>query len=333
MAPRSIYLLDQKACDLIYRREARDRIHTLTESDGLVYGREEILASPGSFSEVEIVFSGWGCPKMDEELLDALPNLKALFYGAGSVRYFVTESFWKRSILLTSSFRANAIPVADYTVASVVFALKRAWLDNRAIRSNRETVNRDLSPGVYHGSTVGIVSLGAIGQLVCKRLFSMNLDVLGYDPYAPSAIFDEFGVQRVNSLREIFRSSKVVSLHAPLLPSTVGMITGELVRQMPEGGVLINTARGGLLAESEVYDVVKDRPDLFAVLDVLTEEENLNASPFARLPNVFLTSHIAGSIGNECYRMGDFAVDEAERYLSSRPPLDAVVEEKIELMA
>ncbi len=270
---------------------------------------------------------------MDEELLKALPCVRALFYAAGSVRYFVTEAFWERGILLTSSYRANAIPVAEYTVASIVFALKRAWLDNASIRLDSELLDRDGTLGVYLGSKVGIVSMGAIGQLVCEKLFNMQADVIAYDPYVSSAIFDEYGVTRVDSLEEIFRHSNVVSLHTPLLPSTTGMVTGDLLRLMPPYGVFINTARGGLVEEEEVLDVLKERSDLFAVLDVLADESKIRQSEFRNLPNVFLTSHIAGSLGNECFRMGDFAVEEAMRFLTDREALDPVNRDSIEQMA
>ncbi|MGE9292355.1 MAG: NAD(P)-dependent oxidoreductase, partial [Puniceicoccales bacterium] len=185
----------------------------------------------------------------------------------------------------------------------------------------------------YNGSKVGIVSMGAVGQLVCERLFQMNVDVFAYDPLAPNTIFEEYGVKRVGSLAELFRISNVVSLHTPLLPETMGMITGALLRLMPPSGVLINTARGGLLAEAEVLEVLKERPDLYAVLDVLVDEPNFDTSPFASLPNVFLTSHIAGSLGNECHRLGDYAVEEATRFLAKKTALDPVLRENIELMA
>ncbi|MGE9289994.1 MAG: NAD(P)-dependent oxidoreductase [Puniceicoccales bacterium] len=106
-----------------------------------------------------------------------------------------------------------------------------------------------------------------------------------------------------------------------------------MVRSLPRGGVLINTARGGLLREDEVWEVLSSRTDLFAVLDVLVDEENWAQSPFARLPNVFLTSHISGSIGNECFRMGDFVVAEAERFLAGLPLQDVVSRTEMKLMA
>src|SRR5690606_14212346 len=133
---------------------------------------------------------------------------------------FVTDAFWDRDILLTSAYPANAVPVAEYTVASVVFALKKAWVFNRKLRQGEDGRKTVTVPGVYHGSTVGIISLGAIGRLVCEKLVGMDLDVVAYDPFAPDSVFQQLGVRRAASLDSLFAECSVVSLHAPKLPET-----------------------------------------------------------------------------------------------------------------
>lgn len=333
MKPKSIFLLNSSLQRTIYNDAALQKISALTVNDGKVHESAEILAHPEDYADVEIIFSGWGCPKMEVELLEALPNVKALFYGAGSIKGLATDAFWNRNILLTSAYTANAVPVSEFTVASVIFALKKAWVFNREIRQGNPEFRAVKVPGVYHGSAVGIVSLGAIGQLVCKKLSQMDVDVFAFDPYASDALFEECGATRVDSLQALFSTCQVVSLHAPWLPQTEDMITGELLRSMPEGATFINTSRGRIVVEAEMIEVLKERPDLFAVIDVITDESDYRASPLAQLPNTFLTPHIAGSTGLECHRMGALAVEECERYLKGEPPVVPVTRESAEKMA
>jgi phosphoglycerate dehydrogenase-like enzyme len=264
---------------------------------------------------------------------DEADRVAGLFYGAGSVRGLVTEAFWQRDILLTSAYKANAIPVVEFSVASIVMALKHAWRLARRLRAGENC--RDLTgmSGVYHGSTVGIISLGAIGCGVCERLKAFDIDVVAYDPFAAEEMFASLGTRRADSLEALFRECDVVSLHAPNLPETRHMINGPLLRSLPKNATFINTSRGAIIDEGALLEVLRERPDLFAVIDVITDESDYTASPFAQLENVFLTPHIAGSGGRECHRMGEYAVEECRRYLSGQEPVTPVTRESIVRMA
>jgi phosphoglycerate dehydrogenase-like enzyme len=135
------------------------------------------------------------------------------------------------------------------------------------------------------------------------------------------------------SLEELFRESDVVSLHAPHTDETDGMITGEHIASMKRGATFINTARGGIVREEEMLEVLRKRPDLTAVLDVTEPEPAAADSPVFALPNVVLTPHIAGSLGLECRRMGRYMVDELRRYLNGEPLRWQVTRELVEKIA
>ncbi|MGE9292665.1 MAG: hydroxyacid dehydrogenase [Puniceicoccales bacterium] len=329
--PRSIFLLKKPLCGTIYSESAMTEIARLTENDGKVYEGKDILANPEDFRDVEIIFSGWGSPVMDEKILEALPSLKGFFYGAGSVRYLVTDAFWERDILLTSAYTGNAVPVAEFTVASVIFSLKRAWSAREELLSGKR--GPWSPPGVYSGSRVGIISLGAIGRLVCQRLSAFSLDVVAYDPFASDSVFEELSVRRAPSLESIFAECDVVSLHAPKLPETLNMITGELLEMMPQNATFVNTSRGAIVDEAAMIRVLEKRPDLFAVIDVITDESQYCTTPLLKMPNVFLTPHIAGSMGRECHRLGDMAVEECRRFIAGEKPVVPVTAQNIVRMA
>ena len=118
------------------------------------------------------------------------------------------------------------------------------------------------------------------------------------------------------TLADVFRLADVVSLHTPLLPETVGLVTGAHLATMKSGATFINTAWGPIVRQTQMIDVLARRPDLQAVLDVCDPEPPGADSLLYTLPNVVLTPHIAGSVGTECRRMGRYMVEELERYLS-----------------
>jgi phosphoglycerate dehydrogenase-like enzyme len=186
-------------------------------------------------------------------------------------------------------------------------------------------------PGCYH-SKVGLVSLGAVGRATARLLQPLELTLLGYDPFLPREQADELQVSLV-SLEELFRECDVISIHAPWIPQTERMITGALIASMREGATLINTSRGAVIAEDEMIGVLRERPDLSAVLDVTYPEPPAVDSPLRSLPNVVLTPHIAGSLQGECARMGSWMADELRRFVSSSPLLHRVTKSMLDKMA
>ena len=294
-----------------------------------VYGpRERAAASrlasiTGDVSEAEVILASWGCPVMDAGFLDTAPRLRLVLYAAGSVRAFVTEALWERSIRVSSASALNAAFVAEYTLAVILFSLKHGW---RLVREPGGT--RAQVPGAF-GATVGIVSLGAVGRLVRKMLRPHQLKVVAYDPFLTADEARRLGVRSVD-LAELFRMSDVVSVHTPLLAETRGMITGVLIESMRPGATLINTARGAIVREAEMVAVLERRPDLQAVLDVTDPEPPLPTSPLLRLPNVVRTPHIAGAIGPERRRLGMGMVEELRRYIRGDALRWEVTREQVE---
>jgi phosphoglycerate dehydrogenase-like enzyme len=314
---RGLYILDKESFDLIYGADEQRDIAVFVDILAPAQTKDSIRANPALLADVEIIFSGWGAPLMDGRFLAAAPNLCAVFYGAGSVRTFVTDTFWERNIILTTAATANALPVSEYTLAAILFSLKHGWQYAMQVKRDGRFPAKTIAPGVYE-STVGLVSLGLIGRLVRERLRPFDLRVLAYDPYVKPEYARELDVQLL-PLAELFRRSDVVSLHTPLLEETEGMITGAHFSLMKPGATFINTARGAIVNEKEMIEVLKQRPDLHAVLDVTHPEPPEPGSPLYTLPNVILTPHIAGSMNGECHRMGRYMVEDLRRFVDGKP--------------
>lgn len=330
MKPRALFALPASMYEVIYAGHPRALLDQQVEVIGGPMEREDLVAFP-RLGEVEFLFMGWGSPRLDTALLNALPRLRAVFYGAGSIRSIVTDEFWARGLPICSAYAANAIPVAEYAHAAILLSLKQVWYYERTAQRTRRWPKFIHTAGAYR-STVGLVSLGAIGRLVAERLRTSDLEVVAYDPYVKPELAQALGVRMV-SLEELFQISDVVSLHTPALKETEGMITGALLRHMKEHATLLNTARGALIREDELIATLKARTDLTAVLDITYPEPAAEGSPLYELPNVVLTPHIAGSMGNECKRMGSFMSEEVARLLAGQPLRWQVTRAQFERMA
>ncbi|MCU0791267.1 MAG: hydroxyacid dehydrogenase [Opitutaceae bacterium] len=332
-SPRGVFALDPAAIDLVYAKEDRERIAKLVDV------REDVILTPENWRrhkdvlfDVEFIFSGWKSPVYDAEFMAATPRLKAIFYAAGSVRYCTSDAFWKRDIPICSAYAANAVPVAEYTVAVAMLGLKQFWRRAALARQGEGWGDHTRPiPGAFR-ATIGLVSFGMIARRVVDLLASYDLRVLVYCPYLSA---DEAAISGVKSvpLDELFRLSDVVSIHTPVLPETIGFIGGDLVRLMKPEATLINTARGVILDQPAVVAALRERPDLTAVLDVTNPEPPEPSDPLFALPNVIVTPHIAGSHGSECSRLGSYMVEELQRFLHDRPLCWRITQEMSHRMA
>ncbi|MBI1295977.1 glycerate dehydrogenase [bacterium] len=328
---KTIYLLNESAFDVIYGPDERRDVAELVDVIAPLQTVRSVADDPTVLADVEVILSGWGMPTMDEAFLVAAPNLKAVFYGAGSIKKIVTDAFWARQIPITSAYAANAVPVIEYALAQILLSLKRTWHYMFAIREQQQYIPRTPVPGAY-GSTVGLISLGMIGSGVAEKLQQFDVHVIAYDPFIRPERAAELGVE-LCSLEELFHCADVVSLHAPWLDETVGMIQRDHFVAMKQDATFINTARGAIVREDEMIAVLQDRPDLWAILDVTYPEPPVPGSPLYTLPNVVLTPHIAGSLDNECRRMGRLAVEDLRKFVNGEGLTWAISREQAAIMA
>jgi phosphoglycerate dehydrogenase-like enzyme len=309
------------------RNEIAGRLNVL----GPVIPGDEWEAHRDALGRAEVIMATWGMPRMTADFLAAAPKLKAVFYAAGSVKGFVTDEAYGREILIVSARMANAVPVAEYAMATIVLSLKRFWSYARMTREDH-VWDRNIPVAGTYRATIGLVSLGATGRYTAERLARLDCNVIAYDPFVGAEAARELGVNLV-SLEELFRISDVVSIHAPLLPETTGLINGRLVASMKSGATLINTSRGAVVAEAELVDVLNVRFDLTAILDVVESEPLNPQSPLFTLPNAVLTPHISGSMGKEIEMMGRWMYADLTQYLSNRPLAHTVRKEMLAQMA
>ena len=309
-----LFVQDAQWLGKVYAEPERLEAATLIEMVAEPVTPAMVANEPSLLASVEVMLTGWGAPRLDRALLDAAPRLRAVFYAGGSVAGTVTDPAFARGVRVSSAYAANAIPVAEYCLASILFSLKHGWRYVRAYNGPAAYPLRPEVPGAY-GRTVGLVSLGMIGRALRERLRTCDLDVIAYDPFVSKRDAELLGVRLV-SLDELFSLADVVSVHTPMLEETAGLIEGRHFEMMRPGSTFINTSRGGVVREAEMVDVLLRRPDLQAVLDVADPEPPVAGSPLYSMANVVMTPHIAGAMGGECRRLGRYMIDELRRYVS-----------------
>lgn len=335
---KAIFLLNNKGnVDYVYSKESQERIKSLIDIDlSDIYCQEELERDPEKFKDVEYIFSTWSMPGGSEPKDDFgrfMPNLKAIFYAAGSVRYFA-ESYFKRNVRIFSAYAANAIPVAEYSVAQILLANKGFYQSSILAKAgNYEEAHKvSLAHCGNYDAKVGIIGAGMIGKKVIELLKPYKLNILVYDIFMSKEQARDMGVTKVD-LDTLFSECDVVSNHLANVPATVGVLTKELFAKMKPNSTFINTGRGQQTDEEGMLEVLEARKDISAVLDVTITEPPVAESKFYTLENVFLTPHIAGSQANEVQRMSELVVDELERYLKGEKCLYEITAEKLKTMA
>jgi phosphoglycerate dehydrogenase-like enzyme len=266
-----------------------------------------------------VLLTCWGCPLIDSWALARAPNLEVVVHAAGTVKTHVDAAVFDHGIRVSSVAHANALPVAEYTVAMILLANKGIPMLAREYQSGRAAVDLlGQFPDIgNYGKIVGVVGASKVGRRVLSLLAPFDLDLLLSDPLVDEETAWSLGARLVG-LDELFATSDVVSLHAPAIDQTRGMVDARRLGAMRAGATLINTARGSLVDQDALVAELR-RGRITAVLDVTEPEITPPDSPLWELPNVVLTPHVAGALGNELRRLGAAAAGEVRRVFAGEP--------------
>ena len=181
------------------------------------------------------------------------------------------------------------------------------------------------------GTTVGLVSASQVGRQVIKLLAPFDIRVLVYDPCLTEDEAAQLGVEKAE-LDDLMARSDVVSLHAPVLPDTKGMIGAKQLALMQDNATLVNTARGVLIDEAALIAELKTGR-IWACLDVTDPEPPSADSELYGLDHVILTPHIAGCSAQMRSRLGVTAVEELHRFFAGEPQLFQVTQDMLSRLA
>lgn len=197
----------------------------------------------------------------------------------------------------------SAEPVSDLTITLALTMARNIIRADKYVKSGKwnSDINREepiwdefmtFRGPTLKGKKFGIVGLGKIGKLVAKKAAGLGMDVQIYDPFLAEETIKKYGTSR--QLEELFTISDFVTIHVPPVLENVGLVSRELFNKMKPTAFFINVARGEIIDEKALIEVLKEKKIAGAALDVYLREPLENESELRNLDNVILTPHIAG---------------------------------------
>ncbi|MEV6013019.1 hydroxyacid dehydrogenase [Streptomyces sp. NPDC051976] len=320
--PKLVLAMRPDILDLVLPAPLRARLDQLTAVHPRLVTEVGSADSAAALADAELLLTGWGSPAVDSAVLALAPHLGAVIHAAGTVKGHVRPEVWQRGIAVSSAADANAGPVIDFTMATVVLAARRTLGAAADYHHGKLPTYGDRRGA--DGAVVGVIGASRIGRGVIARLRAApaGFRVLLADPYVTPADAAGLGAELVD-LDELCRASDIVTVHAPDLPETHHLLDARRLGLLRDGAALINTARGRLLdTEALTRECATGRID--AYLDVTEPEPLPHGHRLHSLRNVLLTPHIAGCQGTEVQRLGAYALDEIARWIHGEPLLGRV---------
>jgi phosphoglycerate dehydrogenase-like enzyme len=331
MKPRAAFFYDYPAADGdVYGKGRRERVVALTELYPHIVHAGNFNRHAAGLAEVEVIFATWGMIRFEERHFRAMPKLKAVFYAAGNVKAFA-EPLVRHGVILVSAWEANAIPVAEMCLSQILLSLRGYFRSVRRYRELKTHESKKFPRTGVNGETVGMIGMGKIGTRLTWLLRDYPLKVIAHDPFLTVERAAALGVERV-TLEQVFERALVVCNHIPDLPATQGALAGRYFRAMRDGATFINTGRGAQVVEADLAGVLRARPDLTALVDVTWPEPPPPDSALWALPNLIVSPHIGGTIGDEVVRLADLVIGQFEAWAAGRPLTQQVTAEVLATM-
>jgi D-3-phosphoglycerate dehydrogenase / 2-oxoglutarate reductase len=228
-------------------------------------------------------------------------------------------------IWVTNQPGSNAVSVAELVFGQMIALVRHTHAANRAVKNDRWSDYLQFIGSELSGKTLGIIGLGNIGMRVALRARAFDMDVLVTDPYIPESHVTSLGARWIG-LDELLAQSDFVTLHCPLNRETRGMIGKKELALMKRSAFLINAARGGIIDEDALCEVLREQKIAGAALDVVADEPPAQNHPLMRLDNVLWTPHL-GAVTLEASERGEWgAAQEVIRVLERKRPKNPVVD-------
>ncbi|MDR2068636.1 MAG: phosphoglycerate dehydrogenase, partial [Spirochaetaceae bacterium] len=229
-----------------------------------------------------------GLDFITKKVIEQSASLRAISrYGAGVDRLDL-EAARAKGILVCNTPGVNAQAVADLTIALILSVARRIPFLDRSTREGQWP--RSMGIELY-GKTMGILGLGAVGKAVAKRAAGFAMNIIACDPYMDEAYAKAQGIAAAD-FDTLVKTADFLCLHLPLTMETRHIISGEVMKRMKPGAIIVNTARGGLIDEEAAYELLQSGRLGGLGIDVY-EEEPPKQSPLFTLDNVVLTPHTA----------------------------------------
>ena len=270
LAPAGIDLLRSKL-DVVEAGDGEALLATLPTSDALIVRSRTRVTS---------------------DLLDRAGRLRLVARAGIGVDNIDVEAASRRGVLVINAPQGNVRSTAEHTVG-LIFALARLVVAaDAAVRNGRWKSGYEGTQ--IAGKRLGIVGMGKVGRQVASMARGLDMEVVAFDPYLSAEDWRDLFVQQLD-LETLLVTSDFVTVHVPMMEGTRGLIGSRELAGMKQGSYLINCARGGIVDEAPLIDVLSGGHLAGAALDVFLDEPVPAGSPLLTAPNLILTPHVAAS--------------------------------------
>jgi D-3-phosphoglycerate dehydrogenase len=252
--------------------------------------------------------------KVDRDMIGRAKKLRLVIRGGVGLDNIDVGYCKEKGIEVKNTAEASTIAVAELTFTLMLGITRNLAKAHASVKSGGWA--KDLKGSELHGKTLGIVGLGRIGTEVAKRAKAFGMNVIAYEIFRKESEHAKI----LPSLDEVFRESDIITLHIPLTPETREMINRDAIKKMKDGVILINTARGKLVNESDLADALKSGKVRYAGLDVFHQEPPAG-SPLVTLENVLLTPHLGAQTHENMDRIGSIVCELIRDFRKANPKL------------
>ncbi len=286
------------------------------------------LAPPrGKFTDEDLIRELADCDAViissrtgiSRRVIEASPKLRAISKFGAKPDNVDFQAAGERGIRVLWTPLANPDSVAEFAVLLMMSLLRKLARAVQVLREGKWRNDVEHTSDI-RGKVVGLVGLGNVGLRVAERLRGFQPRLIAFDPYIAPDRAKQAGVELVD-LARLLAESDVVSLHATLTPETKYMIGYPQLQAMKRGGILINTARGGLVDEAALARALKEGLIAGAGLDVFEVEPPSSENPLLTMENVIATPHIAARTHDTVFRERSWAAEDVKRVLSGQEPI------------
>ncbi|MDD3926210.1 MAG: hydroxyacid dehydrogenase [bacterium] len=325
-------LINEKMYGFVFDQDTLTELGSLTEIAWEAVPVMDEAKAIRLIDKADIVVTSWESPRLEGALLAAAPGLKLIAHAAGSVKPVISEEIVSRKIQVTTAAPAIGIGVAEYCLGAILMMGKRLKEQMSAVESGGWRSEKSGSAVEIYGVVAGIVGAGFVGRHLIKLLQNFELkEIRVYDPYLSEDEAGRLGVRQA-TLEEIFSQCDYISINAPDIPATRGMVNRELIRSIKDNAVFINTSRGAIVDEAALTEELATGR-FTALLDVTDPEPPAEDHPLRRMPNVILTPHMAGVLNRNGRRVGRYAFNEINNFIHGRPLIYPVALDQLDRLA
>lgn len=286
----------------------------------------EVVQAPSS-SEEDIIKAAENADailvtyaKLNENILRSLKNCKAIG------RFGIGVDNIDLKVAGELGISVNYVPdycldeVSDQAMAMIISMARKIPQSNKLVQSGRWEMPAVVPMYRLRGKTVGLIGFGNIPRLMTPKAQAFGFNVIASDPYAPKELFEKYGVESV-SMDELYERSDFISVHAPLLPETKGLVNKDAFKKMKDTAIIVNTARGPLINEKDLIEALDKNEIGGAGLDVVETEPLPKNSPLIGRDNVILAPHTAFYSVEALEELQTKAASDVARVLNGEEPV------------